>query len=290
MMTLDMYAIVERSTHVEEHVDYEFDLRGTMYLPTMNIGFEIGITQQETMGSSNAPTQLHSPALMESTDRKSRIDSTHTNDVANDQLDESDSDSPLDHDGTDDEQSSSDDGHSFEDVTARDNISKEAEMNNEMSADNSRLLLEEIPDVIVEDPDAMEKDMMSNTCPPEDLQQQKQQLKGDNNKVEYNQLKENVMNSMSNNCIPRSNSVHNQCSPNKALLEIVTHQVASQELEESKKDLQQYEDEESSTEPLKQAAKEVDLSPRATTKWGKKGKHRVSTTREDFIKEECHLI
>ncbi|KAK4345565.1 hypothetical protein RND71_035741 [Anisodus tanguticus] len=145
---------------------------------------------------------------------------------------------------------------------------------------------EEIPDVIVEDPDAMEKDMMSNTCPPEDLQQQKQQLKGGNNKVEYNQLKENVMNSMSNNCIPRSNSVHNQCSPNKVLLEIVTHQVASQELEESKKDLQQYEDEESSIEPLKQAAKEVDMSPRATTKWGKKGKQRVSTTKEDFIKED----
>ncbi|KAJ8541505.1 hypothetical protein K7X08_002321 [Anisodus acutangulus] len=38
---------------------------------------------------------------------------------ANDRLDESDSDSPLDHDGTDDEQSSGDDGHSYEDVIAR---------------------------------------------------------------------------------------------------------------------------------------------------------------------------
>ncbi|KAJ8540352.1 hypothetical protein K7X08_030271 [Anisodus acutangulus] len=145
-----MYATVERSTHVEEPADDEFNLQGTTYLPTMNIGFEIGITQQETMvgvgsqshntsnydtqydgmasmsyhnfdysvqicdieGLSNAPTQLHIPALMESTDRQI----VSNNDVANNQLD---SDSPFDHDGTDDEQSSGDDGHSYEDVTSR---------------------------------------------------------------------------------------------------------------------------------------------------------------------------
>ncbi|KAJ8536457.1 hypothetical protein K7X08_034858 [Anisodus acutangulus] len=41
------------------------------------------------------------------------------NDVANDRLDESDSDSPLNHNRTDDEQPSGDDGHSYENVTAR---------------------------------------------------------------------------------------------------------------------------------------------------------------------------
>ncbi|XP_059277857.1 uncharacterized protein LOC132032059 [Lycium ferocissimum] len=134
--TLDMYATVERSTNVEAPTDDEFDIRGTTYLPAMNIGL-----QRDTSELGGGSIVRYRPTQVESfTERFERLEFSYVcrcndfeenpvltqltqivsnNDVANDHSDESDSDIPLDHTETDDDHSSNDDGHSYEDITAQ---------------------------------------------------------------------------------------------------------------------------------------------------------------------------
>ncbi|XP_059277833.1 uncharacterized protein LOC132032022 [Lycium ferocissimum] len=123
---LDMYATVQRSTHVEVPTENEFDFEGTTYLPSLNIGFPRGVVQQQTMvgfGSQSNDTTNYGTQYDGGWTKHNDFEDNPTltqltqivsnNDLANDIINESDSDSPLDHEGTDDDQSCADDDDSM---------------------------------------------------------------------------------------------------------------------------------------------------------------------------------
>ncbi|MCD7454699.1 hypothetical protein HAX54_025719 [Datura stramonium] len=96
---LDMYESTERHTIVQEPTNDEYDLRGTTYLPSLNIDISGGLVQQQTMLQNlNSSGQHASPCnLMGSIDR------------TNDRIGESDSDRTLNDESMDDDQSFDDD-------------------------------------------------------------------------------------------------------------------------------------------------------------------------------------
>ncbi|KAJ8551829.1 hypothetical protein K7X08_028272 [Anisodus acutangulus] len=92
----------------------------------------------------------------------------------------------------------------------------------------------------------------------------------DNRKIENSQAEKSKWSKDSNQNSSDAASINKQTSPSKSLIDIVTHQTTEEEVEKAKDDLVYVDDEENSSIPFQQIAKNADISPKAVAKGGKK--------------------